>query len=98
MKWLQCSPLLLVFYNSTSVVCRERTPSSQLYVQVCGHDIGGDGSYEEVRSHVERDDNSDGIVDYVEDCVREPDYSIRECVIEYSDLEKAQLAGYVQEL
>ncbi len=91
MKWLQFSPLLLVVYNSTSpikepasVVCQDRSPSSRLYVQVCGYDIGSDGSYEEVRSHVERDDNGDGIVDYVEDCVQESDYSIRECVIEYS--------------
>ncbi|GEM_PF-6579140 len=91
MKWLRFSPLLFFFCNSTSAMqqpvieCKERNPSSQLYAKVCRYDLNGDGIYEKIISHVERDDNNDGWIDYIEDCVREEDYSIKECAIGYAN-------------
>ena len=93
MKWLRFSPLLFFFNASADGVqqpaidieCQERRPSPQLYVKVCRYDFNGDSVYEIVTSHVERDDNKDGLVDYIEDCQRNPDYSLKECAIGYAD-------------
>ena len=89
MKWLRYSPMLFFFYNSASPVqpaidCQERHSSPQLYVKACRYDLDADGTYEKVTSHVERDDNNDGLVDFIEDCVRDENYSLKECAIGYS--------------
>ena len=92
MKWLRYFPMLFFFYNSasriqepaTKIECKERHPFPQLYVRACRYDFDADGTYEKVTTHVERDDNNDGLIDYIEDCVRDGDYSIKECAVGYS--------------
>ena len=89
MKWLRYSPMLFFFYNSVSPIqpaidCQERHPSPQLYVKACRYDLDADGTYEKVITHVERDENNDGWIDFIEDCVRDENYSSKECAVGYS--------------
>lgn len=104
MKWSKFSPLLFLFYNSTSpfkavsIECKERNPSPYLYIKACAYDLDGDGRSEEFRSHVERDDNHDGLVDYIEDCKQYPGLSVKYCMVGYGVVEEVKLAEHVYEL